>query len=44
MAEEKRTGVYGLACGHEVRASLDVEQRVRCPKCQADTIVVRVVR
>lgn len=41
---EKRSGEYQLACGHTVKVALDVEERLRCPTCSADTIVVRVVR
>lgn len=41
---EKRSGEYQLSCGHTVKVALDVEQRLRCPSCGADSIVLRVVR
>lgn len=41
---DKRTGKYELSCGHRVDRMLDPEARVKCPTCQRDSIVVRVLR
>ena len=44
MSETKRSGSYELSCGHTIKASLDIEQRQKCPMCGHNAIVLRVIR